>query len=161
MLIERACDGPSDGCSASLPGEQCSLACNGATSKPVAGTSATVSCQADGTWNANPLQCVPNVDPSSAGPFRVPENSVDRTNVGNAITIAPLPSGASLNFTLLGSTPANAPFSIGQCDGQFKVARPGGVPALDFEQVRAARRDSQPARVIRCSTVSNHHDCFT
>lgn len=61
--ITRDCDGPSGGCSASLPGERCVMGCPTLTT-PAPGASTTLTCGASGTWSAAALVCLPSQTPS-------------------------------------------------------------------------------------------------
>ena len=118
VLVTRGCDGPGGGCSASLPGEVCTMGCVSGVSAPASADSLVLTFGTNGTWSAPALTCLPTV--STTGAYAVPAYSPVGTVVGLPLTT---PMGYTVNFTIASSSPPGAPFVIGACSGLIQVSR--------------------------------------
>jgi hypothetical protein len=117
VVISRGCDGPGSSCAASLPGEVCNMGCTAGIAAPVLASGLSVTCLANGAWSAPPLVCLPTV--TSSGTYSVPAYSPVGTAVGLPLSSPP---GFTVNFTITGSSPPGAPFTIGACSGLIQVS---------------------------------------
>lgn len=118
VLVTRGCDGPGGGCSTSVPGERCTMGCISGVSTPARSDSLSLTCGTNGSWSAPPLVCIPIV--STTGAYSVPAYSPVGTVVGLPLAT---PLGFTVNFTLVSSSPASAPFVIGACSGIIQVSQ--------------------------------------
>ncbi|RYY37940.1 cadherin repeat domain-containing protein, partial [archaeon] len=86
-------------------------------------SSQSLTCGNSGAWSSSPLLCIPPL--TVTPPFRVLENAASGTPIGAPLSLSPLPTEATLAFTITSTSPAGAPFAIGDCDGQLRLATEG------------------------------------